>query len=118
MLRLTLTTESDKKTFMQYDPNSTVFIEQLTRDSDGKAKVAASHFAAPSQTTLEIDEDGNRIIDRKSETWHRLLLRVSAGELSAKGVETILERHYRENSEKDKVKNSGKKKVKGSKKKK
>ena len=118
LLRLTLTTESDKKTFMQYDPNSTVFAEQLTRDSDGKVKVATSHFAAPSQTTLEIDEDGNRIINRKSETWHRLLLRVSTGKLSAKGIETILETHYRENSEKNKVKNSGKNKVKGSKKKK
>ena len=118
LLSLTLTTESDKKTFMQYDPNSTVFAEQLTRDSDGKAKVATAHFAAPSQTTLEIDEDGNRIINRKSETWHRLLLRVSTGKLSDKGIETILETHYRENSEKNKVKNSGKNKVKGSKKKK
>lgn len=118
LLRLTITTESDKKTFMQYDPNSTVFAQQLTRDSDGKVKVATSHFGAPSQTTLEIDQDGNRIIDRKSETWHRLLLRVSTGKLSDKGIETILETHYRENSGKKKVKNSGKNKVKGSKKKK
>ena len=114
LLRLTLTTESDKKIFLQQEPTSTVFAEQITSSENGKPIAVASHFGAPSRTVLYKDDDGSRRIERESSSFHRLLLRFSGGKLSDKEVETILERHYRKNSGNNKVKN----KVKGSKKKK
>ena len=91
LLRLALTTASDKKMFLQRDPTSTVFAEQIASNDDGKAMAVTSHFSAPTATKLHIN-NGKRTETKESSSFHRLLIRFSGGPIS------------------DKVQNSGKQK--------
>ena len=70
LLRLALTTASDKKMFLQRDPTSTVFTEQIASNDDGEVMAVTSHFAAPTATKRYIN-NGKITEIIESSSFHR-----------------------------------------------